>query len=135
MTSNFMTTKLRSLDVRKVPSHVFEDYADSCAEHHAKIYNENETHIVLTIFANNRGSGDLSAEQPSQESSFGLVLVLQTAKEPMTADLTGLFAHPEGGFTGARGSVSILPNSTSSVYGWGGELHAVAPCTYHPHYV
>lgn len=79
-------------------------------QHHSKIYSENSTHTIITVFANNKGSGELPAEKGSQESSYGLVLALQTDTKPMTVDLVAVFAHPERNFTPSRGSMSILPN-------------------------
>lgn len=94
-----------------------EEAAKFTRQHHAKLYGQNETHTLVSLFNNAKGSGHGEGERPSANESSALLLALRTDVTPMTAELVRRYAHPDGGISPSRGSLSFLDNGNAFV-GW-----------------
>ncbi|KAK5163442.1 uncharacterized protein LTR77_010624 [Saxophila tyrrhenica] len=92
-----------------------DDDAKFRRQHHARVVSANETHSLVTVFNNARGTG--KAEHPLGEASTGLLLSLRTDTKPMTVDVAAKYERPGGKYTAARGSVQMLDNGNAFV-GW-----------------
>lgn len=84
-------------------------------QHHARVMSQNETHSVISVFNNARGTG--KGERPLGPYSTGLLLALRTDTTPMTADVVAKFDRPGGKYTASRGSVQMLEGGNAFV-GW-----------------
>lgn len=99
-------------------------------QHHARFRGQNDTHILLSLFDNAVGSGNL--EEESSSGSWGLHIALRIDTTPMTAELVARFEKPrvkhEHDYSQSRGSVSFLPNGNAFV-GWvtGSHISEHAP--------
>jgi hypothetical protein len=94
-----------------------DEAAKFTRQHHAKIHSQNETHTLVSLFNNAKGSGHGEGEQPSSEESSALLLALRTDVTPMTAELVRRYGHPDGKISPSRGSLSFLDNGNAFV-GW-----------------
>jgi hypothetical protein len=94
-----------------------DEAAKFTRQHHAKIHSQNETHTLVSLFNNVKGSGHGEGEQPSSEESSALLLALRTDVTPMTAELVRRYGHPDGKISPSRGSLSFLDNGNAFV-GW-----------------
>lgn len=80
-------------------------------QHHARVRGQNDTHIIISLFDNARGTGPRELNHPSNSESRGLLLALKTHPlDERRADIISQFSHPYGAFTDSRGSHDILPN-------------------------
>lgn len=80
-------------------------------QHHARVRDQNDTHIIISLFDNARGTGPRELNHPSNSESRGLLLALRTHPlDERRVDILSQFSHPYGGFTDSRGSHDILPN-------------------------
>ena len=70
-------------------------------QHHARVRDQNETHVLISLFDNAEGTG--AEELPDRTESRGLVLALST--EHMTAEIVAEYRHPRGDMTNSRGKV------------------------------
>ena len=91
----------------------FADDANFSRQHHARLFSQNGTHTLISVFDNARGTG--RKEHPSSSQSRGLILSLRTDLRPMTAEVVAKYDRPQGGYTSARGSVQVLPNDNAFV--------------------
>jgi hypothetical protein len=82
-------------------------------QHHARVYSQNETHTLITVFNNARGTEKHA--DPLGEVSTGLLLSLDEKK--MTVETVGRYERPGGRYTAARGSMQIMENGNAFV-GW-----------------
>ena len=82
-------------------------------QHHARVHEQNETHTIISLFDNAKGSGP--HEHKSHDYSRGLVLALRT--DEMLAEIVAEFAHPRRAITNSRGSCQILPDGNVFM-GW-----------------
>lgn len=68
-------------------------------QHHAQVFEQNDTHTTLTIFDN--GIGDGPFEKATSRKARALVLSLDTTQ--MKADIVDVYKQPKGERTNARG--------------------------------
>ena len=87
-------------------------------QHHARVYSQNDTHTLISLFDNAFGSGSAAAEHPTNDHSRGLLIALRTSPSghPI-AELVAHYDHPNAALTNSRGSISFLPN-TNVFMGW-----------------
>lgn len=83
-------------------------------QHHARVYSQNETHTLITLFDNAIGNGE--GEVKTHDFSRGLLLSLST-DNPGIAELVSHFDHPKHHITNSRGSLQFLPNGNAFM-GW-----------------
>ena len=82
------------------------DEAKFSRQHHARVQGQNETHQVVTLFDNAKGTG--SNEVASHDHSRGLLLALDM--DMMKAELVAAYDHPHHAITNSRGSNQVLPD-------------------------
>ena len=88
------------------------------SQHDSKIYSENETTTVISIFDN--ASDDLDRRNVTAAASSGKLIALETSTVPMTARLIKQFNRPDGEFTRLRGKTQMLPNG-GAFMGWAAQ--------------
>lgn len=90
-------------------------------QHHARVYAQNATHTLISVFDNAAGSGPPAAENHTNTLSRGLLIALHTSSSssssPRTAELLAHYDHPKALLTNSRGSISFLPNGNVFM-GW-----------------
>ncbi|KAK3703323.1 hypothetical protein LTR37_014535 [Vermiconidia calcicola] len=82
-------------------------------QHHARVYSQNETHTLISVFDNAMGTGP--HEHSTADQSRGLLLSLHTDVKPMKVETLANFDRPDGRYTSARGSVQFLENGNAFV--------------------
>lgn len=83
-------------------------------QHHARLHENNDTHVVISILDNALGA---DAQAASASWSRAIRIVLRVDQDPMTAELVSVIDHPKHKYAFRRGSHQILPNGNSFV-GW-----------------
>jgi hypothetical protein len=77
-------------------------------QHHARVLNQSDTHITLTVFDNAVGE---HFQAPTSRLSRGLVISLDLTQKK--ASLIASYDHPQGIHTDGRGSFQILPSGNA----------------------
>lgn len=81
-------------------------------QHHARFLSQNETHTYVSVFDNAKGA---DVQKPSSPNSRGLIILLRTDTEPMTAEMVAHYDHPygPGHYAYRRGNFQILKNNNT----------------------
>lgn len=80
-------------------------------QHHARVWQSNDTHTLVTLFDNARGDGRMG--KATHDNSRGLMLSLHDG----LAEVLASFERPDHAYTTSRGSMEILPNGNVFM-GW-----------------
>ena len=86
---------------------VMDDDVPFFWQHHVAFLSENETHTIISVFDNAGEDKGRNTSIP-QMVSKGKLIVLNTASEPMTANLLRVFERPDGARSPMGGSVYTL---------------------------
>lgn len=76
-------------------------------QHGARVWSQNETHIILSFFDNARYHHSIPA---THDTSRALFLALHITEQPMRAEAILSIDQPDGAYNMARGNVDVLPN-------------------------
>ncbi len=90
--------------------YVFVGEAKFSRQHHARVFESNETHTVITLFDNARGEGIQTA---THDYTRGLILSLHDNLAEVVAE----YPRPDHEYSTSRGSLEILPNGNVFM-GW-----------------
>ena len=110
-----LTHEAGNFDSKTADFHFLDEDSKFQRQHHSRIVSQNDTHVLLTVFNNARGTG--KGEPPLGPMSTGLLLSLRTDVRPMTVSTVSRFDRPDGKYTAARGSVQMLESGNGFV-GW-----------------
>jgi hypothetical protein len=94
------------------------DEAHFSNQHHARVHDHNDTHIVISLMDNSKSSSVTDVRTPRPYSA-GLILALN--KMTMTGRLMGEFPHPYRSRTLKRGSADLQPNG-NMLMGWADNI-------------
>ena len=83
------------------------------SQHDCRIYSENETTTIITLFDN--ASDDSDRRNATALASSGKVVALDTTTTPMTARVIKQFDRPDGQLTRKRGNVQMLPSGNTFI--------------------
>lgn len=78
-------------------------------QHHARVRGQNETHTLISLFDNAKGTGPEQLNHPTNSESRALLLAVQTEPEKKV-EIVAKYTHPMGWFSNSRGSYQELPN-------------------------
>ncbi|KAK3715134.1 hypothetical protein LTR37_007344 [Vermiconidia calcicola] len=86
-------------------------------QHHVRYRGGNATHTILSILDNAKANA--GNQPPTYAHSRGLVIAVDEASTPMTAQIVAQYNHPdgEGNYAPRRGSCQVLPNGNAFM-GW-----------------